>query len=130
LRTPESPEEKAVALSGWRVTTFLNNEDGVTVVLGAAAVDGMCRPNQFQHFIFVNGTFAGTLSPRLMDSRSDGSLRELSFPGHDRIAAGFSRYADQDPLCCPSRTSEGMYEIQTVAGKPVVVLTRLKTRQD
>jgi hypothetical protein len=41
---------------------------------GTAGYDGMCRPRQYQDFVFVGSVFAGTLSPQPMDSRTDGAL--------------------------------------------------------
>src|SRR5262249_12416793 len=67
-----TPEERAVTTVGWLVFTSLRDGHGVTVVGASADLDGMCRPNQYQDFVFVDGKFAGTLSPILMGARSDG----------------------------------------------------------
>jgi len=63
----------------------------------------MCRPLGFNGFVFIDGHFAGTLSPVNMNSRSDGVLQtiptlQLGSPLH----ATYLRYSDRDPLCCPS----------------------------
>jgi hypothetical protein len=88
----------------------------------------MCRPDLYQDFVFVNGKFAGTISPTLMNARSDGGAVKIAFPAAVKILVEFSRFTDKDPLCCPSRISEGTFEIRYEGGKPVVVLTGVRTR--
>ena len=76
----------------------------VEIVGGLAGADGMCRPADFNVFVFVNGRLAGTLSPDAMVSRTDGSIGGgVRLGPDDTIAAEFSRFASDDPLCCPSR---------------------------
>jgi hypothetical protein len=89
----------------------------------------MCRPDSYQDFVFVNGKFAGTLSPILMNARSDGGAVKITFPAAVKILVDFDRYTDKDPLCCPSRISEGTFEIRYEGGKPVVVLSGVRTRR-
>ena len=88
----------------------------------------MCRPFEFNVFVFSQGTYAGTLSPDNMNSRTDGSL--FVGPGQQvaviapggSIAANFIRYADTDPLCCPSLgVTHVVYGVPTQSGQPVVV---------
>jgi hypothetical protein len=83
----------------------------VVVMLGTAGYDGMCRPWQYQGFVFVRGPFAGTLSPELMNSRMDGALSEVALENDRRLTVQYLRYAAQDPLCCPSRTTNVEFEI-------------------
>jgi hypothetical protein len=45
---------------------------GTSVVLGLAGFDGMCRPLRVHAFVFIDGAFAGTLTPSVMNARSDG----------------------------------------------------------
>jgi hypothetical protein len=40
-----------------------------------------------------------------MTSRATGAGRVLSFDSERRLTTSFVRYADDDPLCCPSRPS-------------------------
>ena len=127
-RPENSNEERAVAGAGWIVFASFQGGNGVTVVGGAVSEDGMCRPDPYQHFVFVRGRFAGTLSPRLMRARSDSSVNKVEFPAPGKIEANFSRYTDADPLCCPSRISEATYELREQSGKPLVVLIGVRTR--
>lgn len=73
----------------------------------------MCRPRQYQAFVFVRGLFVGTLSPQLMDSRTDGALSEVSLQSATLLTAQYLRYATTDALCCPSRTTSVIFEIAT-----------------
>ena len=91
------------------------------MLLGEASIDGMCRPWDYQAFVFVKGAFAGTLSPSVMDSRTDGALSEIRFPAPSAIEVVFLRYTDTDPLCCPSRLTTVRYRIERRPEGPVVV---------
>ena len=76
-----------------------------------------CSPLAFGNVIY-RGQFAGTVSPEPMASRYDGALSEVRyFP--DQLVATFVRYADTDPLCCPSRPSVlATYRIVVTPGGP------------
>jgi hypothetical protein len=128
IRKPETPEEREVAGKGWMVFASWRDGRGTTVVGAMANLDGMCRPDLYQDFVFANGVYAGTLSPKLMGSRSDGSSVTVAFPAAGKVYAEFVRYTEKDPLCCASRISEATYEIQDTGGKPVVVLSNVRTR--
>jgi hypothetical protein len=126
VRVPQSPADQAVRAAGW----FLFGEPdqplpGMTIVKADSAVDGMCRPWGYQFFVFVDGTFAGTLSPVPMNARTDGSLVRVEAAGNDQLTAHYSRYAPADPLCCPSRTSTVTYRVDRAARSvgPVSVRT-------
>jgi hypothetical protein len=78
-RPAELDEDKLVQEQGWRLEGPYQGGWGIVVVLGAAGYDGMCRPVQFQAFVFVDGVFAGTLAPEPMNSRTAGpTARSLS----------------------------------------------------
>ncbi len=62
-RQPASGEERQVTAAGWRLIGEPRVGPGLTVVGGNTAFDGMCRPLAFQAFVFVDGLYAGTLSP-------------------------------------------------------------------
>jgi hypothetical protein len=113
-----------VVAAGWMLVGAYQGGYGAMVVLGTSSFDGMCRPLGFQTFVFYHETFVGTISPVLMDSRTDGVEQRVfispSFgsPGAPpSISADFSRYGASDPLCCPSRVSNVTYDIElTTAG--------------
>jgi len=87
------------------------------VIRGTAGYDGMCRPLQYQDFVFVRGAFTGTLSPQAMDSRTDGALTRVFLRSKSRLTAEYERYAASDPLCCPSKITTVDFD---VAGEPPV----------
>ena len=103
----------------------------VEIVGGLAGADGMCRPLDFNVFVFVNGRLAGTLSPAVMASRTDSSIAGgVRLGADDAIAADFSRFTFEDPLCCPSRRVTVAYRIDRTATPPVVVPVSVRvTRQ-
>lgn len=121
LRKPHGPEDEAVKEAGWGLIGALQVHSGVAVVSGAAAADGMCRPLAFQVFVFVDGEFAGTLSPEPMNSRTDGMLSSVQLFGK-QILATYQRYGEKDALCCPSRTSDVLFKVEGVPVAPVEVL--------
>jgi hypothetical protein len=127
-RAPVGPDESQVAAARWRLEQYWPTQRGAgtVVVLGTSGYDGMCRPIGYNAFAFVDGRFAGTISPTLMYSRADGSLLETPTVAADgRVAAAFTRYAPQDPLCCPSRGRTAVtYRIDRPAA-PVLVPERI-----
>lgn len=131
---PHTALEETVAAAGW--TAFSptpEGKDGVTIIIGSSGYDGMCRPLGFQAFVFVDAIFTGTLSPVLMDSRSDGALNRSTMTRSDRIEAFFSRYVEDDPRCCPSAVSKVTFRIdKTVNGPlltPLSVITTFTPRE-
>ena len=124
-RTPRSDEDKRLRARGWDLVGEPRRRGQLLVLLGTASYDGMCRPRQFQGFVFRGGVFAGTLSPQLMDSRTDGAVGRISFGADERIIAEYDRYTDSDPLCCPSRKSRVVFEVPSkpVGLRPVSIAT-------
>jgi len=128
LHHPEVGEEEAVAKAGWMIFGSSGDEGKLAVVSGGIGFDGMCRPDDLQLFVFVEGKFAGTLSPAPMYARSDGVVATVSIPESDKIVVEFKRYEGDDPLCCPSGMSEATFLIQRDAKGPVATLISVRTR--
>jgi hypothetical protein len=120
-RPATSPEDRALRARGWSLVGPYQRFGATVVMFATAGADGMCRPNGFQAFVFVNGVFAGTLSPVPMNARTDGSIASLnvSIFNASEISADFARYSDQDPLCCPHGTTNVLYQIKA---KPALVV--------
>jgi LppP/LprE lipoprotein len=119
--------DQAVRAAGWFL--FADSDQpfaDTTIVKGSTAVDGMCRPWGYQFFVFVNGTFAGTLSPVPMNARTDGALVRVEGEGEQQLAAHYSRYAPTDPLCCPSRTSTVTYRVDRSSRVAVPISVKTK----
>ena len=128
LRQPGTPTERALAAAGWSLFAKPKVRGATTVLLGDASVDGMCRPWDYQAFVFVKGCFAGRLSPALMDSRADGALSEVRLLSPTDIEVSFLRYTDTDALCCPSRLSTARYRIERRAKRPAVIPFSVRTK--
>jgi hypothetical protein len=120
-RPAVSKDDKAVAAAGWTLVGAAQVFGRTRAFLGAAGFDGMCRPHDFQGFVFVDGKLAGTLSPQPMRSRSDGALTTLRLVSELALSVDFARYLEQDPLCCPSRLSNVSYKIETGDAGPLLV---------
>ena len=121
VRRPGTAAERAVAAAGWSLYGKTRTDGTTTTILfGQASVDGMCRPWDFQAFLFVKGVFAGTLAPRPMDSRTDGALSDIRQLTATAVEVVFLRYVGADPLCCPSRLTIVRYRIESRPKGPVV----------
>lgn len=121
VRQATLPEDALVETAGWSLTGAAQTYNGTTVITGMANADGVCRPLDYQVFVFTNGVFSGTLSPILMDSRTDGSVFNVVLYGEGSISASFNRYAPEDALCCASRESSIFYQVENQNGSPVLV---------
>jgi len=119
-RPPTLVADRAVCAAGWTLFGPAQLFAATTVVMAMADVDGMCRPLRYQAFVFVDGRFAGTLSPVPMDSRTDGALGAVRLFRAAEMVADFARYTSTDALCCPSRTSTVTYGIERSPRGPVV----------
>ena len=111
VRSPASAQDRELRAQGWDLIGAPTESGQVRVVAGAVDYDGMCRPRKYQFFVFSRGTFAGTLSPEPMDSRTDGSLNRVTIQDDRNLKAYYARYAQTDPLCCPSRTTTVLFSI-------------------
>jgi hypothetical protein len=127
-KSPPTPETRQVASAGWLGAAVDRSAGDTVIVFARNGVDGMCRPMDYQYFVFVKGRFAGTLSPRPMHSRTDGSAWLEEKPQARRFTADFARYRRDDPLCCPARTSTVTYEVREGPGGPLVVPARVATK--
>ena len=110
-RPPQLEEDNRLRDQGWDLVGAYQGGWQILVIRGSASYDGMCRPRQYQDFVFVRGVFAGTLSPHAMDSRTDGALGRVYLQSNRRLTAEYERYAARDPLCCPSRTTSVVFDI-------------------
>jgi hypothetical protein len=119
VRPPETNEDAALVAQGWQLRQSYERGWNITLVVGAVGFDAMCRPVYFQQFVFVEGVFAGTLSPQPMVPRSDGTLTDASITAPDSVLATYARYLPTDPLCCPSREIQVSFAITRTPEGPV-----------
>jgi hypothetical protein len=124
-RPAETREDRALTARGWRLFHEYQAGWEVKVIWALSSYDGMCRPWGYQAFVFVGGAFAGTLSPSPMNARTDASLFSAQLlaarVGGDPLVATFHRYADSDPLCCPSRQTVVRYRVDRSQRAPLLI---------
>ncbi|MGE3271564.1 MAG: LppP/LprE family lipoprotein [Chloroflexota bacterium] len=124
LQPAASDAARMVEAAGWKMYGEDLTDGNVRIVRALAAFDGMCRPMEYQAFAFTASTppqFIGTLSPTAMGSRTDGALNRLELVNQDRIVARYSRYTDQDALCCPSAISTVTFRVEQRGASAVLV---------
>jgi hypothetical protein len=119
--------DKMVTEAGWQLFGPLEIFGETTLVRGMANADGQCRPLEYQVFVFYNGKFAGTISPVTMNSRTDGSLKNVFLYREKTLNSEFARYQDSDAMCCPSARTSVSFEIETKNGIPLLVPTSSDT---
>jgi hypothetical protein len=131
-REPQGAAERLLVGEGWKLAAAsVSRRDRaslIEVVQGFRQYDGMCRPLNFQAFVFINDRPIGTLSPRLMNSREDGAMNRVSISDSGEITANFLRYRATDALCCPSRESLAVYSVMQEAGNYRLKLLRVETK--
>lgn len=120
-RPPACDEDRAVAAAGWTLFGPLQTFGKATMISGMATVDVGCRPVSMQTFVFLDGKFAGTVSPKPMESRTDGAQRLAFLTGEDFLFGEFARFAPADELCCPSRFATVTFRIESQPEGPVLV---------
>lgn len=121
IRAPQVSEDEAVAAAGWELYGPVQLYGETTIITGMANADGMCRPLEHQAFVFVDGEFAGTLSPTTMNSRTDGNLFAIDLILSNYMRGAYQRYEPEDALCCPSGENFLFFTIEEQEGVPVVV---------
>ncbi len=114
VRQPTLPVDVLLADMGWTLVGAAQVYGKTTVVLAAGALDGMCRPQNFQAFVFVGNSVVGTLSPSPMNSRAEGSLVNVELENETKLTAEYARYRESDPLCCPYKTNAVTFNIKPV----------------
>lgn len=129
VRQPESLADRAVTRAGWYLFGPSQTYGNVSLVMAMADVDGMCRPNNYNAFVFVSNRFLGTLSPNASIARSDGAIGSVNLYSPKRITADFARYTSNDPLCCPSQKSYVEYSI-TTGSRQVVKVDDVRTEKE
>ena len=120
-----SPESIA-ALRRARWVPFLHLDqviarDGIEVIGGMTAATPGCEPERFNVFVFVNGSFAGTVARAAMTRSRDGAAGAIRITGTDSITVEFAHYLPSDAECCPSSRERVSYRIETTGAGPTLV---------
>ncbi|MGE0392838.1 MAG: LppP/LprE family lipoprotein [Vicinamibacterales bacterium] len=130
---PDGPEAAQLRASGWRPFQLFDRPIGrgaVVVLGGLRDVTADCAPAAFQVFVFVDGAFAGTLSPVEMTTGRDGVVGAIRVLPDDRITAEFARYKVGDGECCPSGRVRVSYRIDRTGGPArVLAVDRASLRE-
>ncbi len=86
----------------------------------------------YRGFVFVEGAFAGTISPVLMNARSDGGVSGLGVDLYDEAEFGvtFTRYSGSDPLCCPHASTSLSYKIEMRGNRAIVAPAATQTTKN
>jgi len=123
VRTPSLEGDTILMKNGWTLIGYTTQVNGDTAVIPVAGgFDGNCRPLKTQTFVFVGSKLAGTLSPGLMNSRTDGNVTNVKLTSATTLTAEYARYRANDPLCCPWKTQEVSFVIKQNGGN--YLLTR------
>ena len=115
----------AVAAAGW--IPYLHQDralsrDGIEVIGGLTDAGAACEPAGFNLFVFVDGKFAGTLSPLPMTASRDGVAGAVRLVNADSLTTEFARFAAGDLECCPSTRVRVTYRIER-GGQPTIAAT-------
>jgi hypothetical protein len=106
--TPKTASPESIAaLRRGRWVPFLHLDqaiarNGIEVVGGMTAASPGCEPERFNLFVFVNGSFAGTVSATDMKPSRDRAAGAVRITGADTFTVEFARYMPGDAECCPS----------------------------
>ncbi len=125
VRQPSLEADSILMKNGWTLLgnpTQVNGDTAVITVAGG--FDGNCRPLKTQTFVFVGSKLAGTLSPGLMNSRTDGTVTDVELNSATTLTAEYARYRANDPLCCPWKTQEVNFVIKQNGGNYVLTPER------
>ena len=127
--TPKAPSSESIAaLRRARWVPFLHldqaiTRNGIEVVGGMTAASPGCEPERFNLFVFVSGSFAGTVSRAAMTPSRDGTAGAVRITGNDTLTVEFARYLPGDAECCPSSRERTSYRIEKAGAGPTLVET-------
>ena len=126
-----SAAAEAVRKVGW--APFLHFDRAIArediEILGGmtAAASPGCEPTVFNLFVFVGGTFAGTISPIVMGQGRDGVVGAVRVTAADALTAEFARYTTKDTECCPTSRVRVTYRIERAGPQPTLVPVDIRT---
>jgi hypothetical protein len=126
----ESAAHRALEESGWMPYHHLDREltrGDVEILAGMTTADEACQPTHFQIFVFVQGRFAGTLSPQPMTAGRDGFAGAVRIIEADTISSEFARFRQGDASCCPTSRMTVRFRIDRAGGQALVVPVDVRT---
>jgi hypothetical protein len=130
--TPKSASPVALdAIRRARWVPFLHLDqaiarNGIEVIGGMTGATPGCGPESFNLFVFLDGVFAGTVSPVMMTPSRDGAAGAVRITGTTTLTVEFARYAPNDSACCPSSRVRVSYRIDRTRAGPTLVATEAR----
>jgi hypothetical protein len=127
--TPKAASPESIAtLRRARWVPFLHLDqaiarNGIEVIGGMTAAMPGCEPESFNLFVFVDGSFTGTVSRAAMTASRDGGAGAVRITGADTLTVEFARYLPGDAECCPSSRERVSYKIEKTGAGPTLVAT-------
>ncbi len=128
-RQPVLLGDRFLVMAGWTLHAPAMLVGEVAVIQATSDFDEWCRPVNHQLFVFFRSSFAGTLSPYLMQPETDGEKLQLSANRDGSLWVEFARYREGDPPCCPSGKTAVTYEVELHALGPVAVPRTARTER-
>jgi hypothetical protein len=116
----------ALSKAGWVPFLHLDQHlvrDDVEVLGGMVDAGPGCEARLFNLFVFVRGSFAGTVSPLAMAPNRDGQVGAVRISDADAMTAEFARYLPGDPECCPSSRVRVTYRLDRRGARPILEAT-------
>lgn len=126
----ESAAHRALEENGWMPYHHLDREltrGDVEILAGMTAADAACQPTHFQIFVFVQGRFAGTLSPQPMTAGRDGFAGAVRIIEADTISSEFARFREGDASCCPTSRMTVRFRIDRAGEQALLVPVDVRT---
>lgn len=130
---PASREADLIRVAGWRPFQMFDRpigRGGVVILGGLRDLTADCAPAAFQVFVFVDGAFAGALSPVEMTTGRDGVVGAIRVLPDDVVTAEFARYVTGDGECCPSGRVRVSYRIDRSGGRVRVLAIDRKSLRE
>lgn len=101
---------------GWKLVGPAQVWGKTAVVQVTREFDGQCRPFGYEVLVFSENKLVGSMSPKPMDSRTDGSLFSVELYNEHELRAQYNRYKDSDPSCCASGSATVFFSVNEENG--------------
>jgi|SanBayMetagenome_1026888.scaffolds.fasta_scaffold21887_2 hypothetical protein len=128
IRVPRNATERLVTQAGWQIFKDTKSNGKTTLIRGISSADIRCRLAESQIFVFHNGIFAGTASPKTITYHIDGAFRDWKLLTEKTFIVKFDRYKDTDCSACPSGSTIVNFKIDMINNRPVVIPIKTQTK--
>lgn len=128
IRTPRNTMERLITQAGWKILNDIKTNGKTTLIHGISSTDIRCRLAESQIFVFHNGIFAGTVSPKTIIYQNDGTIRDVKLLTEKTFIVKFDRYKDSDCVACPSGSTIVNFKIDMINNRPLVIPIKTQTK--